>query len=71
MSVHHTHVWSMDGEHHVLTSHLVIDGKATKEDILEIKCAVQKLTDQFEISHTTVEIEYEDESCRMRGASIA
>lgn len=71
ISVHHTHVWSMDGEHHVLTSHLVIGGKATKEDILEVKCAVQKLTYQYDISHTTVEIEYEDESCRMGTTPLA
>ncbi len=70
-SVHHTHVWSMDGEHHVLTSHLVIDGKATKEDILEVKCAVQALTAKYDLSHTTVEIEYEDESCRMQNTPFA
>ena len=70
-SVHHTHVWSMDGEHHVLTSHLVVDGKVTKEDILDVKCAVQALTDKYDLSHTTVEIEYEDESCRMENAPMA
>ncbi len=70
-SVHHTHVWSMDGEHHVLTSHLVIAGKATKEDILEVKCAVQALTDKYDLSHTTVEIEYEDECCRIQNTPIA
>jgi cobalt-zinc-cadmium efflux system protein len=68
-SVHHTHVWSIDGELHVLTTHLVVDGKASKEDIMEIKCAVQALTKQFDLAHSTVEIEYDDEICRMQGRS--
>jgi cobalt-zinc-cadmium efflux system protein len=70
-SVHHLHVWSMDGEHHVLTCHLVMDAKATKEDVLEVKCAAQELTEKFYLSHTTVEIEYEDESCRMSNKPVA
>ncbi|MFZ3137052.1 MAG: hypothetical protein WA126_06645 [Thermodesulfovibrionales bacterium] len=56
----------MDGEHHVLTTHLVVDGKASKEDIMEIKCAVEALTKQFDLAHSTVEIEYDDEICRMQ-----
>ncbi|WP_439483431.1 hypothetical protein [Cyclobacterium plantarum] len=24
-SIHYTHIWSLDGEHHVLTTHLVLE----------------------------------------------
>jgi cobalt-zinc-cadmium efflux system protein len=64
-SVHHTQVWSLDGIHHVLTTHIVIDGKATKDDIWQTKCAVKSLTDKMDFAHSTVEIEYEGEACRM------
>lgn len=30
-SAHHTHVWSLDGEHHVFTSHIVVDENASRE----------------------------------------
>ena len=30
-SLHHTHVWSLDGEHHVLTTHVVIEDETTSE----------------------------------------
>ena len=32
-STHHTHVWSMDGAHHVLTSHIVVDSQTTKTGV--------------------------------------
>ncbi len=64
-SVHHTHVWSLDGIHHVLTTHIVINGKATKEDVLQTKCAIKSLTEKLDFTHSTVEIEYEGERCRM------
>jgi cobalt-zinc-cadmium efflux system protein len=65
-STHHTHVWSLDGEHHVLTTHVVIDSQATKEDMCEVKTAVLALTDHDVFEHVTIEIEFEDEPCRMR-----
>lgn len=64
-STHHTHIWSLDGEHHVLTTHVVVDADTTKEEILEIKRQVKALTDRMELVHVTVEVEYEDEDCRI------
>ncbi|MCI0581028.1 MAG: cation diffusion facilitator family transporter [Chloroflexi bacterium] len=64
-SVHHTHVWSLDGEHHVLTTHVVVDEEASKDDVLRVKGAIKTLTDALDVSHTTAEIEYQDEDCRM------
>ncbi len=67
MSVHHTHVWSLDGEHNILTTHLVVETKATKEDVLKIRNQVRLLLEDADFEHTTVEIGYENEYCRMKG----
>jgi len=64
-SVHHTQVWSLDGIHHVLTTHIVVDGKVTKDDVWQMKCSIKSLTDKMDFAHSTVEIEYEGEACRM------
>jgi cobalt-zinc-cadmium efflux system protein len=64
-SVHHTHVWSLDGEHHVLTTHVVVDPCTTREEVLQLKREINNLTEHMDIAHTTLEIEYEDEDCRM------
>jgi cobalt-zinc-cadmium efflux system protein len=64
-SVHHTSVWSLDGVHHVLTTHVVVAKDAGKSDLLDIKSEIKALTDGYGFGHTTVEFEYEDEVCRM------
>jgi len=68
-SVHHTQVWSLDGMRHVLTTHIVVDRNATKDDVWWTKCAIKSLTDKMDFAHSTVEIEYEGEACRMEQPS--
>ena len=63
--IHHTHIWSLDGEHHVLTTHIVLCLDSKKEDIRRIKDRIRKLTEQHDLAHTTVEFEYLDDDCSM------
>ena len=65
-SLHHTHVWSLDGEHHVLSTHVVIENDTSREEILAIKGAIQHLGASLHLEHITIEIEYINEYCRMR-----
>lgn len=67
IGTHHTHVWSMDGIHHVLTTHVVVDDDATRDDILMIKGLIHDLMRSHGMDHSTVEIEYCDEECRISG----
>ena len=67
-SLHHTHVWSLDGEHHVLTTHIVVEEDTTRAEILSIKSTVQHLGKDLNLEHITVEIEYQNEHCNMRHA---
>ena len=64
-STHHTHVWSMDGQHHVLTAHLVVEEDTTREQVQCIKEEINQLSRDLDFFHTTVEIEYGDEKCSM------
>ena len=65
-STHHTHIWSLDGEHHVLTTHLVVDADASKDELLHVKSDVTTLAQNLNFEHTTIELEYEDENCAMK-----
>lgn len=67
-SLHHTHVWSLDGENHVLTTHLVVPDSTTAQEIIDLKCEVRDLTASMRFEHTTLEIEFETEDCAMRPA---
>ena len=64
-STHHTHVWSMDGAHHVLSTHIVVDGETSRDEVASLRDDVGRLCEEFRFAHTTVEIEWEDEACRM------
>jgi cobalt-zinc-cadmium efflux system protein len=64
-AAHHTHVWSLDGEHHVLTTHVVLDPAASRPDIVEVKRQIRALIDDRKIGHLTVEVELEGEICGM------
>ena len=64
-SSHHTHVWSLDGERHVLTTHLVVEKGTTREQVECIKAEIKHMNNEMDFYHTTVEIEFEDESCSM------
>jgi cobalt-zinc-cadmium efflux system protein len=67
-SVHHTHIWSLDGEHHVLTTHLVVDPDATKQDLIRIKQAAAGIAGQMSLEHATIELELEQDcDCSMNG----
>ncbi len=63
--MHHTHIWSLDGEHHVLTTHIVLCLDSKKEDIRRIKDRIRKFTELYNLAHTTVEFEYFDDDCSM------
>ena len=58
IGIHHVHVWSMDGEHHYATMHLVIKG-----DAHEIKEHVREELREHGITHATLETEWEGEHC--------
>lgn len=64
ISSHDTRIWSLDGEHHVLSTHLVIEEESTKDDILRIKQECKEnLYATANLSHITIEVEYPSEAC--------
>ncbi len=61
---HHVHLWSLDGESHVLTAHLRLDKTVDPERQKEMKEEIGKVLDPFSFLHTTIEFEFPDEYCR-------
>lgn len=55
---HHTHLWSLDGNHHVLSTHLVVNQLADQDQIREIKQRAREELDGMHLTHITIEIEY-------------
>ncbi len=63
-AVHYLHLWSLDGERHVLTAHLEIDHMISANDQKLIKQEITKRLAHFSLAHTTIEFELPDEACR-------
>jgi len=73
---HHVHVWSQDGEHHVLTGHVVIAETESAERADDMRRHIKEELKRLGIGHSTLEIERhggpccDDEVgvCRTRGS---
>ncbi len=63
-SIHHLHLWSLDGEQHVLTMHVEIATPAATEQQIVYKQQIAKVLAPYQLSHTTVEFEISGEACR-------
>ncbi|NVK52066.1 MAG: cation transporter [Flavobacteriaceae bacterium] len=65
VDVHDCHVWTMDGEFHIATIHLIVnESNYTWQQAKRIKQRVKKdLHDTFNVEHVTIEIETISEDC--------
>lgn len=59
LSIHDLHIWSLDGESHVMTLHLV----TRREDPTAIKQQVIEIASEYQITHSTIELESPDSTC--------
>jgi len=62
--LHHLHLWSLDGEKHVLTVHLVVNINMTMAQQKQLKQKIAKCLEHYALAHTTIELELSDETCR-------
>lgn len=63
-NVHHVHLWSLDGEHHVLTAHLELNCSLGAREYVELKSKIEQRLSDYNFIHTTVEFEFPEELCR-------
>ncbi|TFZ04595.1 cation transporter [Ramlibacter rhizophilus] len=67
----HTHSWSIDGQSHVLTTHLAMKPDASPEQISGAKAATRALLDAEAFEHVTIEIDAAGEEAGHRGTKEA
>lgn len=64
-SIHHTHIWSLEGENHVYTTHLKIKPVASFLEVMVVKKKVKSILKEYPFSHYTIEIEMDNEICEL------
>ncbi|SFE57387.1 cation diffusion facilitator family transporter [Alteribacillus iranensis] len=62
-NTHHTHIWSLDGESHVLTVHVVLEGNCSLSEAKAVKRKVKQALQRYHFSHMTVEVEFSPDDC--------
>lgn len=65
-SLHHTHIWSQEGEHHVFTSHVILEEIESFEQYQMVKETIKKCLEEYSFEHLTIELEFEKETCDLR-----
>jgi cobalt-zinc-cadmium efflux system protein len=61
--VHDSHAWSMDGQFHVFTIHIVLKKDYRLSELSDIKLKVKGIIKNAGINHATIEFENVDEHC--------
>lgn len=59
---HHTHTWTLDGERHVFSTHLVMNARSGRDRIIEAKRRVHDLLREQHFEHVTIDVELEGEN---------
>jgi cobalt-zinc-cadmium efflux system protein len=64
-SIHHTHIWSLDGEHHVLTTHLVLENISEFCQIDQVRQSALEALKEYGFYHYTIKVELDPKTCKL------
>lgn len=65
-SLHHTHLWSLDGEQNVFTTHIKLSNKIENlQQLAFVRNQIASALEPFNFSHHTIELEMNNEVCRL------
>ncbi len=67
LSVHDLHIWTLDGEEHIMTLHVVTEDAVKPEEQKKLKMNIRQVCDQFNVHHATIEMETKTERCQLIG----
>ena len=64
--IHDTHVWSLDGNYHILTVHLVLSENRRLDELSDIRTQVYEVLRRHHIDHITIQFEVPGEVCELQ-----
>lgn len=62
-SLHHTHLWSLEGTDHVFTTHIKLKNITRFQQLLDVKRSVKDVLQEYKFDHYTIETELDEETC--------
>lgn len=64
-SLHNTHLWSLEGEHHVFTTHVKLGHINSFRQLLEAKRQIKAVLARNKLRQCTIETELDNETCAL------
>lgn len=61
-STYHVHVWSLDGEKHVVTAHIQVHEMNQVSELINAKIEIRELLKPYKFNHSTIEIEWDNQT---------
>lgn len=63
--IHDFHLWSLDGEHHIVTLHVVVTENISIKEAEQLKEKIKEELKPLEVVHATIEIEFAPDHDRL------
>lgn len=64
VDVYHTHIWSLEGENHMISTHIIVRNDITASEMIDTKENIRALLGEKEIHHATIEVDFESEGMK-------
>jgi cobalt-zinc-cadmium efflux system protein len=62
-SIHDIHLWSLDGNNHIFSCHVIVKSNPTVQELSKIKANMKQRLEALGVSHSTLEFESSNEQC--------
>lgn len=68
-SIHHMHVWSLDGTRHVFTTHLVLENISEYDQVDQVRQRALEALMEYDFHHHTLQLELDASTCGLNEAT--
>ncbi|MBT2758782.1 cation transporter [Mesobacillus foraminis] len=59
--IHHLRVWSIDGEQHAFSAHVLVPGTGNKNSLIDLKEKIKEIVSEYDVTDITIQFDYKEE----------
>ena len=64
-STHHLHAWSLEGENHVMSMHVVVAEKMPQKNVISLRKQIRAFLIAEDLEHVSIKIEFGPNDCML------
>ncbi len=70
IEIHHFHLWSLEGQTHLLTMHVVVKEETSSVSMTQIRNNLNDVLKEFNIRHSTIQMEFQNKTCSNENCEV-